>query len=103
MERKTPRLRRALRQLGEESLDRVQQRAGGRHKVEHEARMAAEPGAHLGVLMGGVVVENNMHDLAGRDLALDGVQEADELLMAVALRCSSHRPSGSATTGLPGG
>ncbi len=30
----------ALRQLGEEALERVQPRAEGRHKIEHEARMA---------------------------------------------------------------
>jgi hypothetical protein len=46
--------------------------------------MAAQPGDHLGVLVGGVVVEDGVDGLAGRDFALDGVQEADELLMPVA-------------------
>ena len=45
--------------------------------------MAAEPGPDLGVLVGGVVVEDGVHHLAGPDLGLDGVEEADELLMAV--------------------
>ena len=31
------------------------------------------------------VVENDVNDAAGRDVALQRVQEADELLMAVAL------------------
>jgi hypothetical protein len=42
-----------------------------------------EPGADLGVLVGGVVVEDDVHDLACGDVALQRVEEADELLMAV--------------------
>jgi hypothetical protein len=42
--------------------------------------VAGEPGNHLRLLMGGVVVEGDVDDLAGRDLCLDGVEEADELL-----------------------
>ena len=44
-----------------------------------------EPGADLGMLVGGVVVEDDVDHLAGRHLGLDRVQEAHELLMAVAL------------------
>ena len=51
--------------------------------------MAAEPCADLGVLVGGGIVENNMNELAGRDLAFDGVEEADELLVAMALNPGS--------------
>src|SRR5262249_27921845 len=51
--------------------------------------MACEPFEHLGMLVGGVVVEDDMDRLAGRDLGLDGVQEADELLMAMALYASA--------------
>jgi simple sugar transport system ATP-binding protein len=36
------------------------------------------------VFVGGIIVENHVDHLAGRDLALDCVQEADELLIAVA-------------------
>ena len=39
--------------------------------------------------MGGVVVEDGVDGLASRDLALDGVQEADELLMPVALHAAA--------------
>ena len=70
---------------GEEGLDRVQPGAGGRGEVEDEARMTAEPAQHLGVLVGGVVVEDDVDQLAGRHGAFDGVQEADELLVAMAL------------------
>jgi hypothetical protein len=51
--------------------------------------MTAEPGKHLGVLVCGVVVENGVYGLAGGDLALDGAQEADELLMPVALHATA--------------
>jgi len=47
--------------------------------------MADKPLLHLLVLVGGIVVEDDVNDLAGRDLPLDGIQEADELLMSVLL------------------
>ena len=67
-----------LRQLGEEALDGVEPGAGSRREVEGEALMAVEPGAHLGVLVGGVVVEDDMDGLVGRHLGVDGVEKADE-------------------------
>src|SRR5712671_735086 len=51
--------------------------------------MPRQPSPHLGVLVGGVVVEDDMDDFAGRDLRLDGVEEPDELLMAVALHAAA--------------
>ena len=42
---------------------------------------------------GGVVVDDGVNHLAGGDLALDGVEEADELLMAVALHVAAHHGS----------
>src|ERR1700735_633109 len=47
--------------------------------------MPAEPFDDLRVLMGGVVVEDYMDDLADRDLGLDLIEKADELLMPVLL------------------
>ncbi len=47
--------------------------------------MALEPSAHPGVFVGGVVVEDDVDGLAGRNLRLDGVEEANELLMAMPL------------------
>jgi hypothetical protein len=35
------------------------------------------------VFVGGVVVEDDMNDLARRSVGLDGVEEANELLVAV--------------------
>ena len=49
--------------------------------MERETRMAGEPGADLGVLVGAIVVEDHVDHLAGRDLAFAAVQQADELLM----------------------
>lgn len=44
-------------ELGEEALDGIEPTGGGRGEVEDETGMAAEPGAHLGVLVGGIVAE----------------------------------------------
>ena len=41
---------------------------------------------------GGVVVEDGVDRLTGRDLTLDGVQEADEFLMAVAPHAAADAP-----------
>jgi hypothetical protein len=57
--------------------------------VEPTARMTPQPFDHLGVLVSGVVVEDGVDRLAGRDLALDGVQKPDELLMPVALHATA--------------
>ena len=48
--------------------------------MEDEAGMAGEPAQHLGVRVAAVVVEDDVDDLAGRNRALDRVQEAQELL-----------------------
>jgi len=60
--------------------------------LSHEHEVAGEPGSHLRLLVGGVVVEDHVHHLAGRDFCFDGVEEADELLMAMALHAAAeHR------------
>src|SRR5665213_3386328 len=79
----------ALGEGGEEAFYRVQPGGAGRGKVEGHARVTGEPGDHLRVLVGSVVVEDDMHGLSGRDGLFDGVEEADELLMPMAL----HAPS----------
>ena len=74
-----------LRELGEEALHGIEPGARGWGEVEYPARMPLKPGQHLWVFVGGVVINNGVDDLAGRNLRLNGVEEADELLMAVAL------------------
>ena len=60
--------------------------------MEGEALVAAEPLAHLGMLVGGVVVENDVYEFSGRDFGVDGVEEADELLMPMTLHVAAdHR------------
>lgn len=66
--------------LGEEALDGVQPGAGGGGEMEGPAPMAVQPGADLRMFVGGVVVENGVDGLAGRNGALDGAEEADEFL-----------------------
>jgi len=54
--------------------------------------MPVEPSAHFGLLVGGVVVENDVDGLVGGQLGFDGVEETDELLMSVALHVAAdHR------------
>ena len=57
--------------------------------MEGPARVAVEPGADLGVLVDGLVVQDRVDDLAGWDGRLDRVEEADELLMPVALHAAA--------------
>jgi hypothetical protein len=71
-------------ELGEEALDRVEPRSGCRGEVEGPARVAGEPGSNLGVLVDGIVVEDDVDGLALGHLALDGVEETDEFLVTVA-------------------
>lgn len=58
--------------------------------MECPSRMAFEPGADLRVFVGGVIVEDGVDPLAGRNVSFDGVEEADELLMSVLLHASSE-------------
>jgi len=55
--------------------------------------MARQPLRDVRVLVGGVVVEDRGDDLAGGHCALDCLEEADELLVVVALQAvADHRP-----------
>ena len=74
---------------GEEGLHRVEPGGRGWGEVEGPARMTGEPGAHFRMLVGGVVVGNSVDELAGRYRRLDGVEEADELLMSVTLHVAA--------------
>ena len=58
--------------------------------MEGPARDAGRAiGGPSGCLWVGVVVDDGVDRLSGRDLRLDGVEEADELLMAVALHVAA--------------
>src|SRR5215467_2304229 len=51
--------------------------------------MARQPGQHSGVFVRGIVVEHRVDHLAGRDLALDRVEKADEFTVAVPLHAAA--------------
>src|ERR1700693_5663079 len=51
--------------------------------------MTPQPFPNLEVLVGAVVVENDVNNLANRNFGLDGIQEADELLMAMTLHAAT--------------
>jgi hypothetical protein len=82
-------LQAAVCELGEEALDSIEPRTGRRREVEGEAFVPSEPLPHLGMLVGGVVVEDHVDGLCSGNLGLDGVEEADELLMAMALHVAA--------------
>src|SRR6516164_9234608 len=52
--------------------------------MEMEALMPRQPGADFGMLVGGVIVNDQMHVLLSPGLAVDRIEKADELLMPVA-------------------
>ena len=90
MERKTPRRMRCRVIFEEKVLDGVEPGSRGRGEVEGPTRMTRQPGQHLGMLVGGIVVEDDMDRPIGRDLALDGIEEANEFEMAVALHAAAN-------------
>ena len=52
--------------------------------MEMEALMPRQPGTDFGMLVGGVIVNDQMHVLLSPGLAVDRIEKADELLMPVA-------------------
>ena len=79
-------------QGGEEVLDGIEPGARCRREMEDPAGMTLEPGHDFGMFVRAVVVEDDMDHLAGRHLALDGVEKADELLVTVLLHTTAdHR------------
>ena len=49
--------------------------------------MARQPGQHLGMFVSGIVVKHGVDQLAGRDLALDGIEAAADLSRALSAAC----------------
>ena len=43
--------------------------------MEHEAGVAREPSQHLWLLVSGVVVEDDVNDVADRDLCLEALRK----------------------------
>src|SRR5262249_24044320 len=74
----------ALSDESEESFDQVEPGGVGRREVKVPARAAGEPGSDFGMLVGGIVVDDEMDVELGRHIGLDVTQEGEELLMAMA-------------------
>src|SRR4030081_1282883 len=61
--------------------------------VKWNVKRSCRPSTHIGMLVGGVVVEDHMHGFAGRHFCLDRIEEADKLLMTMALHIASDHGS----------
>ena len=57
--------------------------------MENETRVAIEPGTNVAVFVSCIVVENDVDDLADRNLRLNGVQESNEFLMTMTLHVAA--------------
>ena len=73
-----------LGELPKPALDEFQPGAAGGDEAQMEARMLGKPGSDACVLVGLVVVEDQMQVELGWELAIEGAQELEELLLAVA-------------------
>ena len=58
--------------------------------MESEARVAGEPLSYLRMLVGSIIVEDHVHGLSSRHLRLNGIEEANELLVTMALHTSAN-------------
>jgi hypothetical protein len=63
--------------VGEEALDQVEPRAVGGDEVQVPARPGREPGLDLGMLVRGVVVEDDVDLEVGGHRVVDGTQQAE--------------------------
>jgi hypothetical protein len=77
-------------QVAEEAIDHVEPITGGRREVEMEARMPCGPCEHVGMLVRGVVVDDEMKLFFLMGLGVGRTQELEPLLMEVALNAGGH-------------
>jgi hypothetical protein len=74
----------ALSDESEEAFDLVKPGGVGGREMNVPTRTACEPSSDLGMLVGGVVVDDEMDIELGWHVGLDVTQEGEELLMAMA-------------------
>ena len=84
-DRNTPCFETLLCEFGKEALDSVEPGSGCWGEMEDKAPMFFEPVHDLGMLVGSIVVDDNVDRLFLGHSRLDDVQKTDELLMAMAL------------------
>jgi hypothetical protein len=70
-----------LRELGEEAFDSVEPGRRYWREVERPAGMPRQPSAQLRMLVGCVVVDDGVDFLSRRHLRLDGIEEADGVVV----------------------
>jgi len=58
-------------EVAKEALDHVQPGSVGGRKMEVKTRVFAQPFVHLGMFVGGVVIQNQMQLAIGRSLRVD--------------------------------
>jgi hypothetical protein len=58
-------------ELGEEALDRVEPGCRCRDEVKGPARMPSKPFAHLGMFVGGIIIDDGMDQLSFGNLGFD--------------------------------
>ena len=73
------------RELGEEAFDRIEPGRKGRGEVGRPAGIPGQPLAYPRMLVGRIIVDDGVDYFPCRDLLLDRVEEANELL--VTWRC----------------
>jgi hypothetical protein len=66
--------------------------------VEYEPWMFIDPFESLGMLMSGIVVDDDMNRFAPGHLGIDDVEKADELLMAMTLPSNTSSAANSVVT-----
>jgi hypothetical protein len=93
IERKTPRFRRLLVSWAKKPSTALSHEQEVGVKLEGEAFVAREPLAHLGMFVGGIIVEDHMHDLSSGGLARDSVEKSNELLMPMTLHFAADHPA----------
>ena len=74
-----------LCEVGKEAFNGIEPRGGRRSEVEDEAWMFVDPFDDFRVLVSSIVVDNDMDGLFLWHPGIDGIEEANELLMAMAL------------------
>jgi intracellular sulfur oxidation DsrE/DsrF family protein len=79
-----------LGQFGEIALHCIEPGAGRGGEVKAKALVACQPSQNGGMLVSGVVVENDVDGFSGWDLGVDGVEKAYELLVAVTLHAAAN-------------
>jgi len=74
----------ALSDESEEAFDLVEPGGVSGREVDMPTRAAGEPSSDLGMLVGSIVVDDEMDVELGRHIGLDVTQEGEELLMTMA-------------------